>query len=425
MGLFAKKTAEQATIEVPAQATASGVLELDEEIEATEVIDVPKDAQPVEATEAIEIPPGAIRTDEADEPAALVGQEEPGAWLDQQNPEDFQGPKRGMFFVLRRTVKEFIKDQSFDMAAALTYYSIFAIFPAMIALFSLIGLVSNPNQVIDKISESLEPLVRDSTRERVINVLEGVSASSAVGIGIAIGLVLALWSASAYTNAFRRMMNRIYDVQEGRPIWKLRPMMLLVTLASLTLVTVSLLLMIITGPIAEAIGKTLGLGHRAALLWDLLKIPALLLIVVVVVALLYQTTPNIKLARFRVISAGSVAAIVAIVIASAGLAFYVRNIASYNLVYGSLAGVIVFLLWTWVINMSLLFGAELDAELERGRQLHDGLAAEEHLQTPLRDDRAIRKAEQVWDKIHIKDRSVREDTHGAGDLTDRPFTKSR
>ncbi|HNO40733.1 MAG TPA: YihY/virulence factor BrkB family protein, partial [Marmoricola sp.] len=261
--------------------------------------------------------------------------------------------------------------------------------------------------------------------ERVINVLEGVSASSAVGIGIAIGLVLALWSASAYTNAFRRMMNRIYDVQEGRPIWKLRPMMLLVTLASLTLVTVSLLLMIITGPIAEAIGKTLGLGHRAALLWDLLKIPALLLIVVVVVALLYQTTPNIKLARFRVISAGSVAAIVAIVIASAGLAFYVRNIASYNLVYGSLAGVIVFLLWTWVINMSLLFGAELDAELERGRQLHDGLAAEEHLQTPLRDDRAIRKAEQVWDKIHIKDRSVREDTHGAGDLTDRPFTKSR
>jgi len=401
MGLFTKKAAAdtETTATVPPQPTEPATLD---------------------------IPAGAILTDAVDEPSAPAEQPaESGAWLDEAEPEDFQGARRSLFFVLRRTVKEFIKDQSFDMAAALTYYSIFAIFPGMIALFSIIGLVSNPQQAIAKIEEVLEPLLRPATLDRVIKVLDGVASSQAAGVGIIIGIVLALWSASAYTNAFRRMMNRIYHVEEGRAIWKLRPMMLLVTLASLSLVVASLLLMIITGPIAEAVGKTLDLGHRAALLWDLLKIPVLLVIVVVVVAVLYQTTPNVKLSRFRIISMGSMVAIVGIVVASVGLSFYVRNFATYNMVYGSLAGVIVFLLWTWVINMALLFGAELDAELERGRQLHDGLPAEEQIQSPLRDDKAIAKATKAWEKIHAKDRGVRESTHGSGDLSDRPFTKSR
>lgn len=401
MGLFTKKAADdtEATAAVPSQATDPTTLD---------------------------IPAEAIVTDEVDEASASAEQQtETGAWLDAAEPVDFKGPRRSLFFVLRRTIKGFIKDQSFDMAAALTYYSIFAIFPALIALFSMIGMVGNPEQVIRRIDEVLEPLVRPTTLDRVNNVLQGVTSSEAAGMGVVVGIVLALWSASAYTNAFRRMMNRLYHVEEGRAIWKLRPMMLLVTLASLSLVTVSLLLMIITGPITKAVGRALGLGPRAAMLWDLLKLPVLLVIVVVVVAVLYQTTPNVKLSRFRIISVGAVVAIAAIIVASAGLAFYVRNFATYNKVYGSLAGVIVFLLWTWVINMSLLFGAKLDSELERGRQLQDGLPAEENLQSPLRDDKAIAKATKAWEKIHAKDRSVRENTHGAGDLSDRPFTKSR
>jgi membrane protein len=429
MRIFTKKSAAAETVSetatpVPTQPNGNLTEEIPagaivtDEVEDPKVPPVPEESQvpeDPEVPEAIQVP----------EPPVAETPAEPEAWLDQTDPEDFQAPKRGFFFVTMRTVREFIRHEAFDMAAALTYYSIFAIFPALIALFSMIGIVGNPDQVIRKVAEALDPLVRDSTIDRVVKVLEGVAASSAAGWGVIIGIALALWSASAYTNAFRRMINRIYEVPEGRAVWKLRPLMFLVTVASLTLVTASVLLMIVTGPISKAIGKSLGVGEDVAQLWDWLKLPVLLVIVVMVVALLYQTTPNVKLSKFRVISAGSVVAILAIIVASIGLAFYVRNFGSYNRIYGSLAGVIVFLLWTWVVNMSLLFGAELDSELERGRQLHDGLPAEERLQSPLRDDKAVEKANRTWAKIEAKDRAVRESVHGAGDLGDRPFTKSR
>ncbi|MFN8107526.1 MAG: YihY/virulence factor BrkB family protein [Nocardioidaceae bacterium] len=405
-----------------------------------------------EATPDGEIPPGAIITDEVDEiplveqpdvePASqpeaveseavesevtdpVIADDDATSWLDQEDPQDFTGKKRGFFFVGWRVAKEFMKDQSLDMAAALTYYAVFAIFPAMIAVFSAVGLVSDPQRVIAKIEEVLTPLIRESTLDRVMTVLDGVAASRGAGILAVASIVIALWAASAYVNAFRRMMNRIYGVQEGRALWKLRPLMALVTLVSLALVMLMMLIMIISGPISEAVGKVLGFGEDVAHLWDLLKLPVLLIFLVVSVAILYQATPNVKFPKLRLFSTGSVVAIGAIVVASVGLTFYVRNFANYNQVYGSLAGVIVFMLWMWIINIALLCGAELDAELERGRQLHDGQAAEESLLLPLRDDRAIIKAQTAQEKIYARDRAVREATHGGGDLADRPFTKSR
>lgn len=405
-----------------------------------------------EATPDREIPPGAIITDEVDEiplveqpdvePASqpeaveseavesevtdpVIADDDATSWLDQEDPQDFTGKKRGFFFVGWRVAKEFMKDQSLDMAAALTYYAVFAIFPAMIAVFSAVGLVSDPQRVIAKIEEVLTPLIRESTLDRVMTVLDGVAASRGAGILAVASIVIALWAASAYVNAFRRMMNRIYGVQEGRALWKLRPLMALVTLVSLALVMLMMLIMIISGPISEAVGKVLGFGEDVAHLWDLLKLPVLLIFLVVSVAILYQATPNVKFPKLRLFSTGSVVAIGAIVVASVGLTFYVRNFANYNQVYGSLAGVIVFMLWMWIINIALLCGAELDAELERGRQLHDGQAAEESLLLPLRDDRAIIKAQTAQEKIYARDRAVREATHGGGDLADRPFTKSR
>ena len=427
MGIFTKKSAQAVaeTQSVPHQAEAAEFEEIPpgaiitDEVDEIPLVEQP-DVEPASQPEAVESE--AVESEVTD---PVIADDDATSWLDQEDPQDFTGKKRGFFFVGCRVAKEFMKDQSLDMAAALTYYAVFAIFPAMIAVFSAVGLVSDPQRVIAKIEEVLTPLIRESTLDRVMTVLDGVAASRGAGILAVASIVIALWAASAYVNAFRRMMNRIYGVQEGRALWKLRPLMALVTLVSLALVMLMMLIMIISGPISEAVGKVLGFGEDVAHLWDLLKLPVLLIFLVVSVAILYQATPNVKFPKLRLFSTGSVVAIGAIVVASVGLTFYVRNFANYNQVYGSLAGVIVFMLWMWIINIALLCGAELDAELERGRQLHDGQAAEESLLLPLRDDRAIIKAQTAQEKIYARDRAVREATHGGGDLADRPFTKSR
>ena len=177
-------------------------------------------------------------------------------------------------------------------------------------------------------------------------------------------------------------MNRIYEVGEGRPVWKLRPVMLLVTLITVVLAAVVALALVLTGPAAQAVGDAIGLGSTAVLVWNIAKWPVMLLVVIAIVALLYWATPNVKQPKFRWLSVGAVFAIVVWVLASAAFGFYVANFSSYNKTYGALAGVIVFLLWLWLTNLALLFGAELDAELERGRELQAGVAAEKSVQLP-------------------------------------------
>ncbi|WP_210649438.1 YihY/virulence factor BrkB family protein [Nocardioides sp. SYSU D00065] len=306
------------------------------------------------------------------------------------SPAEMRKPTWG--YSLRKTVREFLDDQCTDLAAALTYYAVLALFPAAIALLSLVGLVGQERQTVDTLLQILRDIGASSAADTLEPTLNQLAASQGAGLALVIGLATALWSASGYVNAFSRGMNRVYEIEEGRPIWKLRPVMLLITLVTVLLAAVVAVGLVLTGPAAEAVGKAVGLGDTAVTVFNIAKWPVLLAVVVLIVALLYYATPNVQQPKFRWISIGALAAIVVWVLASAAFGFYVANFSSYDRTYGSLAGVIAFLLWLWITNLALLFGAELDAELERGRQLQAGIAAEKDIQLPPRDTRKSDKA---------------------------------
>jgi membrane protein len=337
------------------------------------------------------------------------------------DPDDDRKPdaptdlsKRSWFYVLRKTMHEFTEDQCTDLAAALTYYAVLAVFPALIALISVLGVIGQGPKAVTTITDTLEPLVSSDVLKTITDNLNGVVGSQGAGLALVVGILAALWSASGYVGAFSRAMNRIYEIEEGRPFWKLRPVMLLLTLIAVTLAAVALLMLIVSGPVAESIGNVIGLGSTAVTVWSIAKWPVLAVIVIVVVALLYYATPNVQQPKFRWVSVGAGVAILVWVLASVGFAFYVANFSSYNKTYGSLAGVIVTLLFLWITNLALLFGGELDAELERGRQLQAGIAAEEELQLPARDTRNIKKAEKKRSKDAAIGRKIRREAVASG-----------
>jgi membrane protein len=297
-------------------------------------------------------------------------------------------------YVARKTLREFGDDQCTDLAAALTYYSVLALFPAAIAILSLVGLVGQGPKTVTTLTDILTQIGAGSAANTLKPTLTQLSHSSSSGLALILGLATALWSASGYVGSFGRAMNRIYEVGEGRPVWKLRPVMLLVTAITVVLTALVALALIVSGPVATAVGDAIGLGSTALLVWNIVKWPVMLAVVVLIVALLYYATPNVKQPKFRWISVGAVVAILTWVVVSALFGFYVANFSSYNKTYGSLAGVIVFLLWLWLTNLALLFGAELDAELERGRELQAGIPAEESVQLPPRDTKKTDKAEE-------------------------------
>jgi membrane protein len=320
-------------------------------------------------------------------------------------------------YVLGKTLREFSDDQCTDLAAALTYYAVLALFPAAIALLSLVGIFGQGTKTVDTLLGILSNVGASSVATTLKPTLIALSKNSGAGFALILGLLAALWSASGYVGSFGRAMNRIYEIREGRPFWKLRPVMLLVTFIAVVLCAVVALALILTGPAAQAVGNAIGLGSTVVLIWNIAKWPVILVIVVVIVAILYYATPNVKQPKFQWISVGAVVAIVVWILASIGFGFYVANFSSYNKTYGSLAGVIVFLLWLWITNLALLFGAELDAELERGRQLQAGMPAEETIQLPPRDTRNIKKAEKKEAKDVERGRELRE-SHGASDKAD-------
>ncbi|GAA1916217.1 YihY/virulence factor BrkB family protein [Nocardioides lentus] len=330
------------------------------------------------------------------------------------SPTDLTRP--GWTNVVRRVAREFSKDQCTDLAAALTYYAVLALFPAMIALLSLVSLAGQGQQTVDTITQILRQVGAGSVADTLEPTLLELSSSQGGGIALVVGLATALFSASGYVGSFGRAMNRVYEVREGRPVWKLRPAMILVTLVAVVLAALVLLALVLTGPAAEAVGDAVGLGSTAVTVWSIAKWPVLLVVVMVIVAILYWATPNVQQPAFRWISVGAGFAIVVWVLASAAFGFYVANFGSYNATYGALAGVIVFLLWLWITNLALLFGAELDAELERGRELQAGIAAERTLQLPARDTRASDKADAKEEKDVERGRALRR-SRGAHDAS--------
>jgi membrane protein len=310
-------------------------------------------------------------------------------------------------YVLRRTARKFLTDECPDLAAALTYYAVLSLFPATIALLSLVGLVGEDRSSVDALLGILRDLNADSVAHTLEPTLVELSEGGGAGLALVLGLAGALWSASGYTGSFGRAMNRMYGVSEGRPIWKLRPLMLALTAVLVLLAAFTLVGLVLSGPVARAVGDAVGLGDTAVTLWGVLKWPLLLFVVAVIIALLYWGTPNVRHPRFRWISVGAALAIAVWVVLSALFGLYVANFSSFSRTYGSLAGVIVFLLWLWITNLALLFGAELDAELERGRELQAGLPAETSIQLEPRDARNIERREEQERKDQEEGRRIR------------------
>jgi membrane protein len=335
------------------------------------------------------------------------------------DPEDPRKPdspqdvgKPAWKYILKRTVREFSRDQCTDLAAALTYYGVLSMFPALLALVSLLGVVGQAEQTTQTLLQIVEGVADPSVVDTIRPTIEQLTGSPAAGFALIAGLLGAIWSASGYVGAFGRAMNRIYEIDEGRPFWKLRPTQLAITVVLLVLAVVMALLLVVSGPVAEAIGGAVGLGGTALTVWNIAKWPVMVAFAVAMIAVLYYATPNVRQPKFRWMSLGSLIALLVLAVATLGFFFYVSNFGNYNKTYGAIAGVIVMLLWIWIANLSLLFGAEFDAEMERGRQLQGGLEAEESIQLPPRDTKASdKKAEQERQDVEAG-RSLRRESEG-------------
>jgi membrane protein len=310
-----------------------------------------------------------------------------------EGPTDLS--KRSWWGVLKRTVKEFQEDNLTDWAAALTYYGVLALFPALLVLVSVIGLFGDEtvNQVMADLTVAMPEGVRTVVQDGVKNLQENGGRAGAFAI---FGLVTALWSASGYISAFIRAANAIYDVPEGRPVWKTLPLRVGLTMLTGTLMAVGLLLIVFTGRLAESVGRAIGVGETFVTVWDIAKWPVLIVIVMLVLAILYWLSPNAEHTGFRWITPGGILAVLLWLIASAGFAIYVKYFAKYQETYGALAGAILFLVWLWISNIAILLGAEFDAELERGRAIEGGHPPEHEPFLPLRDDRKVK--EEVGDR---------------------------
>jgi membrane protein len=302
-----------------------------------------------------------------------------------ETPTDM--PKRSLWGAGKRIVKGFKDDNVTDWAAALTYYAVLSIFPAMIALISILGVVVDQQTITRVVTDTVTELGPESAVDTFAEPIESIASNQrAAGVMLIVGLAAALWTASGYVGAFMRASNSIYGREEGRPFWKLRPLQILLTLVLVLMAALVVLALIVSGPVAEAIGSAVGLGDTAVTVWQFAKWPVLLVMVMFMLAVLYWSSPNAKPAGFRWITPGSVLAIVVWIVASAGFAFYVANFGSYDKTYGTLGGVIVFLVWMWVTNVAVLVGAEVNAETERAREIEAGVpGAEEEIQAPYRE----------------------------------------
>ncbi|WP_431795508.1 YihY/virulence factor BrkB family protein [Microbacterium enclense] len=327
------------------------------------------------------------------------------------SPDDLD--RRSWKYVLRKTLREFTSDGCIDIAAALTFFSVLSVFPALIALFSLLGVVGQGRAAADAILGIIEQAAPGETANTIRGPIEQIASSPAAGIALITGILLAVWSASGYVGAFSRAMNRIYEIQEGRPFWKLKPVQLLVTVIGIVLLFIAATILVVSGPVTTAVGDALGVGDVAQTLWSILKWPVLAAIVVLMVAILYYATPNAKQPKFRWISIGALIAITVLALATLAFGIYVGNFSNYDRTYGSLAGIVIFLLWLWIANLALLFGAEFDAEMERARQLEAGIAAEADIQLPPRDDRNLKKADAKEAEDIAEGRRIREEHDGA------------
>ena len=298
------------------------------------------------------------------------------------------GTGTGAFATLKRTLTEFSEDNITDWAAALTYYGLLSLFPALIALVSILGLFGDPERTTQTITDVVTQIGPDTAAQTFQGPIESITSNrGAAGILFFVGLGAALWSASGYVGAFMRAANVVYETPEGRPFWKLRPLQIVVTLVMVLLLALVALALVLTGPIVDAVAEPLGIGTTATTVWDIAKWPVLALIIVFMFSVLFYAAPNVKVGSFRRVLPGVVVGLVVWVVASAAFALYVANFGSYDKTYGTLGGVVVMLMWLWLTNVALLLGLELNAEIERSRELREGIPrADKEIQLDARSD---------------------------------------
>ncbi|MET7971190.1 YihY/virulence factor BrkB family protein [Micromonospora sp. NPDC005305] len=328
----------------------------------------------------------------ADESSARQGRDRTGPVGPDEGPDSPTDlPATGWVATLKRTVREFQDDSLTDWAAALTYYGVLSIFPGLLVLISLLGLLGN--EAKSGVRDTVGQVVPEENIRTIIETAIDQAGSSGglASIAAIIGLLAAFWSASGYIAAFMRASNSIYDVPEGRPIWKTLPIRLGVTAVIGVMLLASAVIVVFTGGLAEQVGNAIGLGSTTVTVWNILKWPVLLVLVSLMFAILYWASPNARHGGFRWVSPGGILAVVIWMVISGLFALYVSNFASYNKTYGALAGVIVFLVWLWLSNIAILLGAEFDAELERSRAIEAGHPADEEPYVELRDDRKLKK----------------------------------
>ena len=300
---------------------------------------------------------------------------------------------KGLLAALKRTFKQYSTDNVSDWAAALTYYGILSIFPAALALVSVLGLLSTDGQTT--VENTVKQIVPNAQIQDLVDqVLGQVKDPGTAGFAAIIGIVLAFWSASGYVAAFMRASNAVYDVPEGRPIWKTLPIRLGVTAVIGVMLVASAFIVVFTSDVASAVGGVIGVGREAVTVWSIVKWPVLIILVSLMFSILYWASPNAKTGGFRWVSPGGIFAVLLWVLASVAFAIYLANFANYNKTYGTLGGVIAFLVWMWITNIAILLGAELDADLERGRAIAAGHDPSEEPFLELRDDRKIKKGSE-------------------------------
>jgi membrane protein len=280
----------------------------------------------------------------------------------------------GLFATLKRTATEFMEDNLTDWAAALTYYGLLALFPALIAMVSLIGLVGDPKSTTESLTEIVTKIGPDSAARTFSGPIESIASDrGAAGFALVAGLAVALWSASGYVGAFIRASSVIYETPEGRPFWKLRPLQLGMTLVMVVLLAILALALVLTGPVVEAVAEPIGVGDTAVDIWNIAKWPAMVAIFQFMVAVLYYASPNVRIRGFRWVTPGSIVAVVVWALASAAFALYVASFGSYDKTYGTLGGLVVLLVWFWISNLAILFGHQLNAERERSLEIDENV----------------------------------------------------
>lgn len=323
-----------------------------------------------------------------------------------ENPT--QVSKRSWKYIFKRSLAEFIQDGCTDLAASLTYFTVLSVFPGLLAVVSLLGVFGQGQQTADAITEFLAGRVPEELNTLLEPTITNLTQATGAGIvALIIGVASGLWTASGYVGAFSRAMNRVYDVSEGRTFIKHKASMLAVTLFVVVTVVLIFLMVLLSGSIARTLGDAIGLGETSVMVWNIAKWPVVLLLLILLVAVLYYATPNVQQPKFKWVSPGAVFAIIGVIVAAVGFSIYATQFASQADTYGVIGGVILGLLGIWIFNNVLLFGAEIDAELQRGRELEAGLPSEEMLHLPPRDVKAVTKALEKHEKMVEEGRKVR------------------